>query len=666
MLNIDKKSIIKSISTNLPLGIGIDYLLGSVLNSAPLLKEFLKTGDVTPEEMAYYLIHPITNIQNALSNDLFMQAQPFILGLTGLMMAKDMFTGRKGKYEDASKYGAHGTARLATKRETYKKKNKKHHFVDHLRYEGKVLGEWPHVNRILVLMKKGLYIPKMIVQSRESYLNRNNLIVGGAGSGKTAGYIINNILHHTESSLVVTDPKGELYEKTSEAKREQGYKVRLINFKDIECSDRYNPFDYIRKETDALKVAKTIIMNSGGNAKELKGDFWDKAESALLSAFILFIKYTRPKEEHHFGSVFNLATQSYADVHELFRTLDKSHIARRAYAQAIEKLDDKVRANVFISLLVSLDLWKYQSVCEFTQKSDFMLADMGIEKTITYVILPIAEEEFRPLISTFFTQLFSELYSLADKHYNQLPVPVIMELDEFANIGKIPNFEERLSTTRSYRIEVDIVIQSLGQLRDRYGKDKANEIIDNCDIRMLLGTNELESAKYFSELTGKTTVRTQSLSESKNNSGASSGESESVTGKPLMFPDEILRMPTDEALLFAKGSNTLKIKKSFYFKNPHFNKMLQKTVSRYDYSCADRSDYVVYEPDAFVEALNKALEDKVNKSLEGPKIKEEDILPNPDHKTTLREIMEFADSEPIETKKTEEEEEGVLIPHLEL
>ncbi|MGG1571671.1 VirD4-like conjugal transfer protein, CD1115 family [Fictibacillus sp. NRS-1165] len=643
MFNRDSKAIKKALLTNIPLGAGADYFLAYLMNTAPHLKEYLNTrNNHDPAELYQYLIHPIENIQLALSNQTYNDAQIWVLAATAAMIVKDLYEGRKGKYEDRSRYGAHGTSRWAKKREVYKKIMKEPNLVSDINQVGKFIGYYGN-----------FFSKRPVIQSMESQLNRNNLIVGGSGAGKTASHIIPNILHNRESSIVVTDPKGELYEKTSEAKRKQGYDVKLVNFKDTKISDRYNPFDYIKEETDAKKVAQTIIMNSGGNSKELKGDFWDKAEISLLSAFILYIKYTRPKEEHHFGSVFNLATESYKNVHRIFRQLPKNHIGYRSYAQAIEKLDDKVRANVFISLLVSLDLWKYHSVCEFTQKSDFLLGDIGLKKTIVYVILPIAEEELRPLISTFFTQLFSELYSLADKHFNKLPVPVILELDEFANIGKLPNFEERLSTTRSYGIAVDIVIQSLAQLRDRYGKEKANEIIDNCDFVTLLGTKELESAKYFSELTGKTTVGTHSESETFNRQGNSAGESQSVQGRPLMLPDEILRMDKNKALLFMNNSYPIELKKAWYFKLDHFKNMMGEQVSRFKYPNADRSQYHVFDPEAYLVDLftrEPSLPDE-----EPERVTEDTILKDYEEKTTLAEIMKAVEEDKKEEEPKEEE-----------
>lgn len=577
---MNKKDVLKAIIPTFGITAGLDYMaaLGSIM--IPKTIETLKHPAAVDQIKDYFLnemLNPANVFSTALHSEIFQNAQLGFLAFFIGGSIKKLWDARSHRLENASDYGSHGTSRWATKKEIFDKKDIK----NQLHSEGTILAKF---NKLAIILKD------------ESWKNKNIFIIGGSGAGKSKSFVIPNILNTTDKSIVVTDPKGELYESTSEAKRKQGYNVRLINFKDLDISDRYNPFDYIRKETDALRVAKAIIMNSGGSAKQMKGDFWDKAESALLSAFILYIKYTRPIEEHHFGSVFNLATLPYADVHLLFRDLDPDHIARRAYSQAIEKLDDKVRANVFISLLVSLDLWKYQSVREFTTTSDFLLSEVGLIKTIIYVILPIAEEEVRPLISTFFTQLFTELYSLADQHFNNLPVKVKMTLDEFNNIGKIPNFTERLSTTRSYGIEVFPIVQSIGQMKDRWGPDQTDEIIDNCDTILYLGANSLSSQEYFSKLLGTTTVRIQSKSESKNDNGGSAGESYSVTGRSLLTADELRRLDDNTALIFMKGKYPMKVNKAWIHDLPDLEQQMKNPVSRFDFEIVPRSEYISFDP----------------------------------------------------------------------
>lgn len=647
---ISKERLKESAAVSGLLGAGASYTSGAITNN---IQHFIEYRFQQFKDAAYSdLMHPIQNISTALSNDLFLQTQPFIILGSFLLFGKMMLNKDK-KYEDASKYGAHGTSRWANKEEIFDPKD----INTKLFNEGTILST---------------YNKKPILLKDESWKNKNIMIIGGSGAGKSASFVIPNILNTLEKSIVVTDPKGELYEKTSEIKRKQGYKVHLVNFKELNISDRYNPFDYIREETDALRVAKAIIMNSGGTDKKMKGDFWDKAETALLSSFMLFVKYTRPEEEHHFGSVFNLATQSYKTIHQTFHKLPKDHIAFRAYQQAIEKLDDKVRANVFISLLVSLDLWKYQKVCDFTAKSDFMLSDVGKEKSIIYVILPIAEEEFRPLISTFFTQLFTELYSLADHHFNKLPVKVKMILDEFNNIGKIPNFEERLSTTRSYGIEVFPIIQSMGQMKARWGQDSTDEIIDNCDTILYLGSNSLSSKEYFSKLLGKTTVKIQSESKSKNTNGSGSSESFSMTSRSLLTPDELGRIGDSESIIFMKGKYPMKVQKAWFNEIKPLNSLMGDQVSRHDYPAANRGEYIAFVPKeeaetetdmkGFMDEFVAAADAAIPQHLEHLDLPEGVVFENWDLPPIDQETGEIIEEElPLIEEKEEEKEETAEI-----
>lgn len=589
---MDKKKIISAVAVNATITAGLDYGFAVLSQIVPKVIIALKnptTINATSEAIKQnYLMNPHNLLSSALHVSFFIKAQPIFFGLFTYLTIKKLWDLRKHKLEDASDYGAHGTSRWAKESEIFEPINLKKEIKG--KQPKDITSKLDSEGTMLAAVKG-----KPIILRDESWKNKNVAIIGGSGAGKTDAYVMTNILNTKNKSIVATDPKGELYQRTSEIKRKQGYKVYLVNFSDTEHSDRYNPFTYIKKDTDALKIAKTFVMNSVDDIKKV--DFWDKAEAALLSAFILYIKYERPVEEHNFASVFNFATTSYERIHAIFRKLDDNHIARKAYEQAIAKLEDKVRANVFISLLVTLDLWKYKEICDFTAVSDFNFQDIGKEKTIVYVIIPIAEETFRPLISTFFTQLFSELYDLADHNFNKLPVPVRMILDEFNNLGKIPRFEERLSTTRSYRIEVSMIIQSIGQLRDRFGKEKADEIIDNCDTRLFLGSNAPDSLEYFSKMLGYTTVRVQNESENKGDK-KSSGKSWSVIKKELKSPDELSRLEDNEAIVFMKGKYRFLAEKAWYHSFPYFKSMLGPEVSRYDHPIKPREDYQIFTPKA--------------------------------------------------------------------
>ena len=216
-------------------------------------------------------------------------------------------------------------------------------------------------------------------------------------------------------------------------------------------------------------------------------------------------------------------------------------------------------------------------------------------------MMPVADNDFTPLITTFFSQMFSELYRLADYNMGKLPNNVIMLLDEFANIGKLPNFEQRLSTCRALGIEVTIILQDMSQLERIYGKDISREIINNCDTRMLLKAAELQSAKYFSDLAGKTTIQVTNKSHSNSSKSSSKSESSNYVARSLITADEVTRLNKDEMLLFVVGKHPMKIKKAWYFKRKEFKKLIKDEVSRDEYPMTPRGDYEVYYPPTWQE-----------------------------------------------------------------
>lgn len=578
-----------------------EYASASFINSFDYIKNY--QFNEFWDSIDYNLMHPMANITNALSNEMYTNIQPFLIGGTLFLAGKVLFQ-KTDRYEDASDYGAYGTARWAKESEIFNRED----ITTDLNKEGSILG---------------LHKKKYIVHHMDSYLNRNVLLVGGSGGGKTQANIIPNILKNKNKSLVVVDPKGELYEKTSEAKRKEGYEVHLINFKNREKSDRYNLFEYIRKDSDAYKVSSAYIENSQNG--EAKADFWNGAQASLLQAFILYVRYKLPKEMHHMGSVYALSQFSPAKIRKLFLAYPKGHIVRKAYIAAMDKLQDKTEADVFVTLNQTLNPWQYQDVCEFTYTNDFLFEDLGKKKIILYIIMPIADNEFRPLISSFFTQMFSELYRLADLNFGELPNNVLLLLDEFANIGKINNFYERLATTRSLGIEVTIVLQDTSQLQRVYGDKVAKEIVNNCDTRILLKANELETAKYFSQLAGKTTIKITNKSSSNGSKSSSKSESVSYTGRDLITPDEVSRLKKKEMLVFIAGQYPLKVEKPWYKKIKAYKHLLSNEVSREDYPTESRLEYRVFsEEDVKQEMKEIRKADKEKKKQEEQQSKQDD------------------------------------------
>jgi type IV secretion system protein VirD4 len=479
----------------------------------------------------------------------------------------------EGTYKNASGYGAHGTSRFAKDVEVFNDKE----FVK------KTFNKSPQKN---LENKEGLIFgllknKPVILPENTSIPNRNVFIVGSPGSGKTQSYILTNIIFERNRSMVVTDPKGEIFESTAKLKKQQGYEVRLINFKEMLVSDRYNPIDYITKEVEAEQVANTIVINS---MQGQKPDFWTKAEIALLKTLLLYVKYETPAEANLANVKRILTTHGSTpeDMDEFFSYLEPEHPAFSAY-QIVRMASDKVRDSIFVSLAITLSKFDANDVRKFTETSDFLLDDIGKRKMIVYVVLPVADSTWEPLTANFFTQMFQRLYDVADRNFNKLPVPVNLFLDEFSNLGKIPGYEEILATCRSYGISSSTIIQSIGQLIDKYSREKAEAIIGNCSLRYLLGVGDKLTSEYFSDLIGKTTIRTQSSSISKNAKGGSDSKSDSYTGRNLLTPDELTRMPREEAILLVSGGYSIQLKKTFQF--TFFKGILNddNKTSRFDY-----------------------------------------------------------------------------------
>jgi type IV secretion system protein VirD4 len=579
-----------------------DYAFAFVTQTAPKVFTAIKNPAIinaTTEALKHdYLMNPLNLLSNAVHSAIFIKAQPLFIGIFTFLTVKKLWRYRKHKVEDASDYGSGGTSRFAKKWEIFKDID----ISNNLDVDGTLLATY-----------KG----KPIILKDVADLNQHVAIIGGSGSGKSVSYVMPNVLKIKDKSIVVIDPKGTLYEKTSAAKLKEGYKVRLINFVDPNFSDRHNPLDYIRKESDALSIAQTILANSG----QIKRDFWDKAEESLLSAFILYVKYVLPSEYQHFGSVFNLITSDYETIERAFMQLDRNHIARRAYLQSMSKLEDKTRAGVFSSLSVSVDLWKYQEVRHLTYTSDFNLSDICNEKTILYIVMPIKDKRFRPIVSTFIDQLLSEFYLVANQNKGRLPVPVRCIFDEFNNVGKLSSFEETISTVREMGVGISMIIQSIGQLEQRYGKLAAEEIISNCDSILFLGTNSLSSCEYFSKLLGDTTVRVASDSQNKSDRGGSEGRSYTNITRPLRKPDELRRMDGETAYVFIRGKYPFNVNKARYYKMKEFEGISKIEVSRFDYPVQERIDYREYIPETPIktEPIDNLIKHDIKKRPVKPK-----------------------------------------------
>src|SRR5699024_2638928 len=294
---------------------------------------------------------------------------------------------------------------------------------------------------------------KFIVQPTDSKPNRNVMVVGGPGSYKTQAYVITNVLNETENSIVVTDPKGEVYEHTADFKKQQGYDVRVINFSKMQHSDRYNPIDYVTNDVEATNVATKIVDSAN---KDGKKDVWYYSQRSLLSALIILAKMEfHPENRNMSGVIDFLQTHQESDSEDeeseldnAFMMLDIRHPARKLYELGYKKSRGDMRGSIIVSLLTTISDYMNQTVADFTNFSDFHLQDIGKEKTMLYVIIPVMDTSWEGLTNIFFSQLYDQLYELASNHHSKLPVPVDFILDEFVNLGKFNNYEEFLATCR--------------------------------------------------------------------------------------------------------------------------------------------------------------------------------------------------------------------------
>lgn len=358
--------------------------------------------------------------------------------------------------------------------------------------------------------------------------NRNVLVVGGSGSGKTRFFIKPNIMQCTKTkgtSLVVTDPKGTLVVECGKMLVAAGYELRILNTINFRKSMHYNPFAYIRSETDILKLVTTLIANTKGEGKG-GDDFWIKAETLLYVALIGYIHYELPEEKQNFSTLIDLLNKMQVreddedfqnEVDELFEKLAQKkpeHFAVRQYLK-YKMASGKTAKSILVSCGARLAVFDIEELREITAYDELHLDTIGDKRTALFLIMSDTDASFNFLISMAYSQLFNLLCEKADDVYGgRLPVHVRCLIDEFANIGQIPNFEKLVATIRSREISACIVLQAQSQLKAIY-KDNADTIVGNCDTLLFLGGKEKTTLKEMEELLGKETIDTYNTGESR-------------------------------------------------------------------------------------------------------------------------------------------------------
>ena len=392
--------------------------------------------------------------------------------------------------------------------------------------------------------------------------NKNILVIGGSGSGKTR-FFVKPSLMQMHSSYVVTDPKGTVLIECGKLLQRGGYRIKVLNTINFKKSMRYNPFAYLRSEKDILKLVNTIIANTKGDGEKSGEDFWVKAEKLYYTALIGYIWYEAPDEEKNFTTLLEMINASEAreddedfqnPVDLMFERLeekDPEHFAVKQYKK-YKLAAGKTAKSILISCGARLAPFDIKELRELMETDEMQLDTIGDRKTALFVIISDTDDTFNFVVSILYTQLFNLLCDKADDEYGgRLPVHVRCLLDEFANIGQIPKFEMLIATIRSREISASIILQSQSQLKAIY-KDNADTIVGNCDTTLFLGGKEKTTLKEISEILGKETIDSFNTSETRGRE-LSHGLNYQKLGKQLMTEDEIAVMDGGKCILQLRG-----------------------------------------------------------------------------------------------------------------
>lgn len=412
--------------------------------------------------------------------------------------------------------------------------------------------------------------------------NKNIIVIGGSGSGKTR-FFIKPSLMQMHSSYVVTDPKGTLILECGQMLVDGGYIVKSLNTINFSKSMHYNPFAYIRSERDILKLVNTIIANTKGEGEKSNEDFWVKAERLYYCALIGYIWYEAPEEEQNFSTLLEFINASEAReddenfknaVDLLFEELeekDADHFAVRQYKK-YKLAAGKTAKSILISCGARLAPFDIKELRELMSYDEMNLEQLGQEKTALFVIISDTDDTFNFVVSILYTQLFNLLCDLADDQFHgHLPIHVRCLLDEFANIGQIPKFDKLIATIRSREISASIVLQSQSQLKTIY-KDAADTIIGNCDTTLFLGGKETSTLKEMSAILGKETIDLYNTSDTRGTS-RSYGMNYQKTGHELMSQDELAVMDGGKCILQVRGVRPFFSDKFDITKHPRYKEL---------------------------------------------------------------------------------------------
>ena len=471
---------------------------------------------------------------------------------------------------------------------------------------------------------------KGIILAEDNYLpvdkrgNVNVLVVGGSGSGKSASYSIPNACQLL-GSYVFTDPKGELYDKTAGYLKANGYDIKVLNLVKPQNSDGYNPLMHISSEIDVDVIANTIVKGQK-NDNSGSDPFWDDSAEMLLKALIYYLMATRPEEEQNLASCAELVRAANSNggsnlLSELMSKLPYDHPARMNY-KSIEIAPEKTYSSILSTLQSKLGKFDSKEIAELTSTDTIDFEEIGNKKTAVYVISSDTHTAYDFLLTIFFAQMIQQLYNYADDNGGQLKIPTYFILDEFANIGRVPDFDKKISTSRSRKISFSVILQNLDQLEAIYEKSYET-IIGNCDTHVFLGSNSYKTVEYFSKALGEKTIERDSISINRDRQYFKTGQSTSdqVMARALMTPDELRRLDNDLCIIFEKGIKPVKANKFYYFKHKNMVRALEANqISHNDRGPIDRGTWRKFNP------YNPWTEDKTEKEAQNLKVESLDDL----------------------------------------
>ena len=424
---------------------------------------------------------------------------------------------------------------------------------------------------------------KMSLNGYQHQRNLNILVVGTSGTGKSQSVCLPALLC-ANCSFLVTDPKGELLRNAGRFLIEEGYDVKVFNLVEPKKSDHYNPFAYLRCESDVLTLIDNLIKNTTPKNASSNDPFWERAELALDTALILYLMDFAPPEEQNLETVLFMIEnaesreedeQFQSPLDMLFQALEEEdpyHVAVKQY-HIYKKAAGKTAKSILISAAVRLAAFNIPQYAELTKRDDMDFASLGEKKRAIFCVIPVTDASMNYLVGMLYTQCFQELYHRADEKYNgRLPVPVRVLQDEWANVAQPDSYPRILATCRSYNIGLNIFVQNIQNIKALYEKEYES-IIGNCDTLLFLGAgNEPTSLEYIAKLLGKETLDTRTRGQTKGRNGSSSTNYQQA-GRELMMIDEIRMMKTDEAILMIRGERPVLDKKYNILKHPNVKRI---------------------------------------------------------------------------------------------